>query len=540
MGVAELILDNPILIKHIRSRFRPGHALPWFVIVFVLCVCTAWAGHAYDDHYSAILVLLGLQVLALTLGGAHQITASLGGARETGLLDFHRVSPLPPAVVALGFFLGAPIREYALAALTVPFAAFCACFVDLFSLEKGVLWYAQLEAAVLVTTLLVHASFMLGCLTRKKPRGSILGTLIAIGVLLYFGTVGSVGFYFGARWLLENPLSMNLFGAMVPWLPWLILYEACAIGFVGLAVTRKMGAERAHAFTKPQALACMGTLSVLAIAGLWKIGRVLPVVPPYRPTMVDFIILATIYGVSFAAMILAKLITPDVGEYIKGMRRATHEGRRRPSSWSDAGSNRLVLFLLCALVLITTTAVVSVAGKQRFEDPARLGNWWASQPEAIDLMNLSEDAWRASRQEMFSRPIAASVLTVAYFGLASQFFMFRSRRFGLVMLGLFLFAVWLVPILVGAIVAMGNTPTAESRALAIISLSPLPGVALCSGLDTVPGADTIRLAAVAPPITFAFIFNYLLVIIQRKLDRQLRDQAKAPGPEFATVRPELV
>ena len=32
-----------------------------------------------------------------------------------------------------------------------------------------------------------------------------------------------------------------------------------------------------------------------------------------------------------------------------------------------------------------------------------------------------------------------------------------------------------------------------------------------------------QLAAIAPPITFAFIFNYLLVITQRNADRQLKE-----------------
>ena len=49
----------------------------------------------------------------------------MGKARESGILDFHRVSPMAPAAVVLGFFFGAPIREYLLFAATLPFSMIC-------------------------------------------------------------------------------------------------------------------------------------------------------------------------------------------------------------------------------------------------------------------------------------------------------------------------------------------------------------------------------------------------------------------------------
>jgi hypothetical protein len=60
----------------------------------------------------------------------------------------------------------------------------------------------------------------------------------------------------------------------------------------------------------------------------------------------------------------------------------------------------------------------------------------------------------------------------------------------------------------------------------------LPGIALSSGLGKLPGADTIQLAALAPPITFAFLLNYLLVIEQRRLDRQSHAKESVPASPF--------
>ena len=133
------MFDNPVLVKHVRSRLRPGQALPWAAIVLVLSACIAWGGHesAWFGNATAVILQLGLQILILALIGSNQINASLGGARESGILAFHRVTPLPPSVVALGFFLGAPIREYLLAAVTLPFALFAAYHIDAVSPERG-------------------------------------------------------------------------------------------------------------------------------------------------------------------------------------------------------------------------------------------------------------------------------------------------------------------------------------------------------------------------------------------------------------------
>ena len=60
----------------------------------------------------------------------------------------------------------------------------------------------------------------------------------------------------------------------------------------------------------------------------------------------------------------------------------------------------------------------------------------------------------------------------------------------------------------------------------VVALSPLPGIALSAGFGKLPGADAIQLAALAPAITLAFIFNYLLVVVQRKIDRLLHAQEK--------------
>src|SRR5262245_24123350 len=129
-GPLAILLDNPILTKHRRSRLRPGATGSWAAIIFVACVSIV-GGYAYS--YGGLgrggwelQLILGLQVFILGLAGGFQISGAAASAREIGIFEYHRISPLPPSWIALGFLLGAPIREYLLAAITVPFAYVCA------------------------------------------------------------------------------------------------------------------------------------------------------------------------------------------------------------------------------------------------------------------------------------------------------------------------------------------------------------------------------------------------------------------------------
>ena len=100
------------------------------VVVLVLCMCIVWAGYENDAFLNgrAFEWLVMLQGIILIILGGSQVSAAVGGARLSGILDFHRVSPLTPAELTLGFFFGAPIREYLQFACTLPFVAMFMAF----------------------------------------------------------------------------------------------------------------------------------------------------------------------------------------------------------------------------------------------------------------------------------------------------------------------------------------------------------------------------------------------------------------------------
>ncbi len=133
----------------------------------------------------------------------------------------------------------------------------------------------------------------------------------------------------------------------------------------------------------------------------------------------------------------------------------------------------------------------------------------------------------------YSQTIAVGVFVTAYFGLGLQYFQLRLARSGSAVMTVFLFFVWLLPVLLGSISfsAWGN----RSFYGAILCLSPLTGIAMSSGVieNSISKEDYLKLYALLPAITFAGVFLYLRIAIQRKIDLTIRSsvQAKVRQPD---------
>ena len=79
------------------------------MITLSLCFCIAWGGFELDalQNGGAFGTFFALGAVILGIMGASQINSSVFSARASGIMDFHRVSPLSPTELALGFFFGA-------------------------------------------------------------------------------------------------------------------------------------------------------------------------------------------------------------------------------------------------------------------------------------------------------------------------------------------------------------------------------------------------------------------------------------------------
>jgi hypothetical protein len=492
MNRLALWLDNPILIKHVRSRLRLGQMLPWVAVVMIVSLCIVLLGYSYNGLTGGETFggLMALQAIILAIVGASQVSSSVGKARESGILDFHRVSPMTPAGLALGFFAGAPIREYLLFAATLPFSMVCV-FMGL----PSFFGFFQLMAPLVLTAWVLHAMALFNALAWKSAKSGTRGVIGLVLLLLFGGSSMLFGFTRAAVAVDTSP-TVGFFGLDLPWLLVVALDCFPAIAFLLIAASRKMASERAHPLSKPEAVACLATGAFLLVGQLWAIEDA------------GYCTLWALYSLIVVAVVMAAAITPTGDEFAKGVRRAAREGRKYPSAWEDRGLNRIPLFCLCAIVLVAPTVVW-----RAIEGPL------AGSSRGVPVS--------------YSLSIAIGVLVVAYFGLALQYFQLRWGKRATIFMALFIFTAWLIPLLVGSIAAAsaasryapGGDPDVWSAA--IFSLSPVAGIALSSGIADVPGHQVAQAAALIPALTFALLFNNLVTSARRRIVKEIHPD---PGP----------
>jgi hypothetical protein len=343
----------------------------------------------------------------------------------------------------------------------------------------------EILMVLLMFAWIFHALALLNALTTKKPRAGSRGIVGLLIFVALFGSGMASGLRYATDFVSESP-KLHFYGYALPWLPCTLLYMVPTLGFLLTASTRKMRSERAHALSKPEAAACLATLAVLLLGGLWDVQGV-----AYASLFVLYLLVAV-------AMVLATTVTPAAGEYARAVRRAERTGRARPRPWDDLALNRLVLVVFCAIVLVgSTVAWNAIEGRARDQG---VGN-------------------------SYSISIAIGVFVVAYFGLALQFFTlaFPQRHLAAASMGLFLFVAWLVPLLVGVIVSAAGYGQATDTVL--LSLSPVVGLALSAGYGERAFGQWPQLAALTPAIGFAFLFNNLVVFARRRIERSVRELA---------------
>ena len=154
--------------------------------------------------------------------------------------------------------------------------------------------------------------------------------------------------------LFDEDGRLTFFGYSLPWLAVVLFYVAYLLFFLYLASRRKMGSERIHPLSKPQAIAALASLSVLLLAGIWK--------NEYH----GILEIVALYLLVITALLVILMVTPNHAEYVKGLWRAQKQGRSHLPWWDDLSINRVFLVIACTIVLAAATAAGSVVG----DDPS--------------------------------------------------------------------------------------------------------------------------------------------------------------------------
>jgi hypothetical protein len=494
------LVDNPIFIKHVRSRLRAQHLGAASTVVLLLCICIAWGGYQLEGFANggAFGVLLGLQALILVVMGASQVGSSVGAARASGILDFHRVSPLTPTELTIGFFFGAPIREYILFCCTLPFSVLCLAFGT-----PSVHGFVQLMILLIASAWVFHGLALLNALlgkARANPRG-VVGLVIFV---VFFGSNLIVGVSRSAA-LVDSDARLQFYGISLPWLTVVLLHMAVVLYFTYLTTRRKMGSERAHPLSKAQSIGALVAASALLVGTIW------------RREDYGVLGLVTLYLLVVTAMLLTLMFTPNRAEYDKGLWRARKKRLAHLPWWEDLSLNRVFLVIACSIVLVTANLATSVSAER---------SAFAFPPSPIS--------------GSFPLAVAAGVLVSAYFGLAHQYFALRFGERSKTYFALFFFLAWIVPIVAGTILmmaSMSRTSDTEKTSAVLFSLSPAAGVGAIAVLAPAESYSTaVRAAAITPALLFTFVFNSLLISARRRAYKEFLAVAEATGMPVSGAR----
>ncbi len=126
------LFANPIFITQRRLVHRAGVLAAAFIAGLIgFCLLLGFAGTLHGPfatqrgageigkfYYGWIV---GLEILVLVLGGFSRIARALADDRKAGLWDSNRLTPLRPADILIGYWLGPALREFYMAVVLAGF-----------------------------------------------------------------------------------------------------------------------------------------------------------------------------------------------------------------------------------------------------------------------------------------------------------------------------------------------------------------------------------------------------------------------------------
>lgn len=368
---------NPIVIRCWRSRMRARAFLPWAIVTVVLAaflfltVYNAVESRLGKDGVTAaraaFIPILVFQGILLLLTGTGAVTASLVQEEEEGMIEFQRLTPLPPAWKMVGYLFGLPVREYILFALTLPFT-----FASLWMGKLPIEAMAKVYGVLFSSAILYHLTgYCAGFVIRTRRLGARIVQAAVIVLYLVLPQLSNFGYivfeHLTVRPVFREQLSIPLRQSFAPNLP---RDEKTEVAFYGLElpqfvfsltiqgalilvflsmIRRKWIDSGRHPIGKGTAFGLLAGTSVVVLGNLLPLiedGRVFPSnlmkssVPGVTRALIRSLVPKSSAAeagllVGLLSMVLLLLgiflllqILPTRGEAIRGWRRAARLGRK--------------------------------------------------------------------------------------------------------------------------------------------------------------------------------------------------------------------
>ena len=206
---------NPIILKGIRENLRLKHLVAaglFSLIVTSTIYLTAYLNGAegrwiqdpatkewvkgdslpVNGARNAFTFLLALQGFYLMFLGTGRVASITAEERESGLLDYQRMTPMNPFSKIIGYIFGIPAREYYMFFFTLPFLAH-AVLVGKLPLGDVFQLYAVFFCSVVLYHLTAHS---VGLVVPKPRAASWVSRIVVLGLYVVLPGLGQAGISF--------------------------------------------------------------------------------------------------------------------------------------------------------------------------------------------------------------------------------------------------------------------------------------------------------------------------------------------------------
>jgi len=227
---------NPLILRGIRERLRGKHLIAAGLFSLILCSTIYLSAYlegaegewVHDPEKidsetqgwhrtesspingarQAFTYLLALQGFFLMFLGTGRVAAITAEEKESGLMDYQRMTPMNPFSKILGYLFGLPAREYYMFVITLPFLLHCMIVGEL-SPENVLHLYFVFFSSVVLYHLTAH---VIGLVVPKPRAASWVSRIVVLGLYVFLPAFGQAGISF----LSFLTILPTYFGKMLP------------------------------------------------------------------------------------------------------------------------------------------------------------------------------------------------------------------------------------------------------------------------------------------------------------------------------------
>ncbi len=397
---------NPIVIRCWRSRMRAKGFIPWAVVVMVLgaflfftvfnSLTERFDASTVSAARAAFLPILVLQGVLLLLAGTGAVTAGLTQEEDEGMIEFQRLTPLPPAWKIVGYLFGLPVREYVLVAMTMPFTM-ASVWLGNLPMEA----VAKVYAVLLSSSVLYHLTgYVAGFTIRKRRMGTRLVQGMVVVLYLVLPQLSNFGYVvfehltirpvfqeqmshyvregFARMMPREEKAEVAFFGLELPQIVFSLTIQGALIVVFLSMVRRKWVDASRHNIGKATGLIILAGTALVVLGNLLPLlddGRVFPtrlieqaprrsmtmsilraMVPKSSAAEAGMLVALLSMLLSILGLFLLMQMAPSRVEAIRGWRRAGRLGLGR-LPWRSDEASALPWAVLCGMAAGATVWV---------------------------------------------------------------------------------------------------------------------------------------------------------------------------------------